>query len=393
GLVGPLLTILVFLALRRDFTFLKTVHLFSAAAAFLLVAGSWYALAFRQGGSAFFVRQIVEESFGTAGGNYGHHQPFYYFIPVFFLNLAPWSFFSPLIAFFLYRRRRELSRNHLLFPIVWLVSVLLFFSLASGKRGVYILPLYPAFALLFGVWWENLDKEEVVAGRRVVSSASYLLAAFTLVAVSRIVFVLLTSSDVRNQRLFPLIKNPRAFAANVAIFLTPPSISVWICLMLFAAAGLIVLFSLARKKWEGVLVGLALIAMASSVFLKTVYYPAIAAQRSMKSFGMRLRQNASTQTPLAFYHAFDYGTIFYSRRHIPDQPQKRNEPNSPLFLLMWEEEWQRLREHNDLEMVDLSEGRGPVDKHRLVLVKSSTFIPVSDANRGELRRRNDTEED
>jgi len=31
-----------------------------------------------------------------------------------------------------------------------------FFSLASGKRGNYLLPLYPALAMLLGVWWQEL---------------------------------------------------------------------------------------------------------------------------------------------------------------------------------------------------------------------------------------------
>ena len=32
-------------------------------------------------------------------------------------------------------------------PLAWVVLVLLFFSLSSGKRGVYILPAVPAFVL------------------------------------------------------------------------------------------------------------------------------------------------------------------------------------------------------------------------------------------------------
>ena len=78
GLLVPLLIIFGFLCLRRDFAFLKKAHPISGAVFFLFVAGSWYALAMRQGGSAFFIRQILEESLGTAAGDYGRHQPLYY---------------------------------------------------------------------------------------------------------------------------------------------------------------------------------------------------------------------------------------------------------------------------------------------------------------------------
>jgi len=49
-----------------------------------------------------------------------------------------------------------------------------------------------------------------------------------------------------------------------------------------------------------------------------------------------------------------------------------------MFLLMWEEDWQRIRDRNDLKMLDISEGRGPAGKHRLVLVESPGETPISD---------------
>jgi len=346
----------------------------------LIVAGGWYGLALWQAGSAFFVRQVIEESLGTAGGDYGRYQPPYYFVPVFFLNLAPWSFFSPSIAIFLWHRRRELFQNHLLFPSVWLATVLLFFSLASGKRGVYILPLFPAFALLFGAWWGSLDKNHLINGRRLTSAVGYLVAVSVLFAVTRMAFLLFESSDEQELRILPLVKNSKGLN-EVLSFLTPPSVPVWICLVVFGAAALLILWSLPWEKWNGVFVGLAFMAAATNLFLKTTYYPAIASERTLKPFAVRLRENIDPQTPLLFYNSFDYGTIFYSRTHIAQYEQNVNVLREPFFLLMWEEDWERLRQKNDLEMLDISEGRGPVAEHRLVLVKSSRLLPIPDTER------------
>jgi hypothetical protein len=79
--------------------------------------------------------------------------------------------------------------------------------------------------------------------------------------------------------------------------------------------------------------------------------------------------------------AFDYGTIFYSRRHIPSYSPDLQNSKSPVFLLMWEEDWGRIRDRNDLQMLDMSEGRGPANEHRLVLVRSSRPLPMPDAQR------------
>src|SRR5262245_25360518 len=380
GLLLPLLTMIVFLWLRDDFPFLKKLHSVSGALVFLIVAGGWYGLALWQGGSTFWVRQIIEENLGTAGGNYGRYQPPYYFVPVFFLNLAPWSFFSPSIVIFLYHRRRELFQNHLLFLSVWLATIFAFFSLASGKRGVYILPLFPAFALLFGAWWGSLDKHSLVYARWLTSAVAYLVSVSVLLALVGMAFLIFESSGEQEHRILPLVRNSKGLN-EVLSFLTPPSVPVWICLVVFGAAALLILWSLPWEKWNGVFVGFAFMAAATNLFLKTTYYPAFASQRTLKLFAVRLGDNVDPQTPLLFYNSFDYGTIFYSRRHIAQYGQNVNELKQPAFLLMWEEDWERLRQKNDLEMLDISEGRGPAAEHRLALVKSSRLLPIPDTER------------
>jgi hypothetical protein len=51
----------------------------------------------------------------------------------------------------------------------------------------------------------------------------------------------------------------------------------------------------------------------------------------------------------------------------------------PFFVLMWEKDWEKLRNQTDLKMLAVSEGRGPVGKNRLVLVQSSRQLPVLNA--------------
>jgi len=118
------------------------------------------------------------------------------------------------------------------------------------------------------------------------------------------------------------------------------------------------------------------LATVATVIIKTSYYSAIASARTLKPFGVRLQQKIDSRAPLLFYNSFDAGTIFYSRRHIAPYSHTVAEISPPFFLLMWEEDWQQLHNQTGLEILDISEGRGPIGKHRLVLVKSAKLLPT-----------------
>jgi len=91
-----------------------------------------------------------------------HIKPFWYFV----LGVMPWAWlpFSLLIVNYLksWWKKIKVGDNRFLTLILWGLSALLFFSLTKGKRGVYILPLLPAFALLVGA-----VQEEVFSSKRV----------------------------------------------------------------------------------------------------------------------------------------------------------------------------------------------------------------------------------
>ena len=54
GALLPGLVIGVFLCVKRDLPFVRHLHLVTGGLLFLLIAGSWYALAVWYGGEAFF---------------------------------------------------------------------------------------------------------------------------------------------------------------------------------------------------------------------------------------------------------------------------------------------------------------------------------------------------
>jgi 4-amino-4-deoxy-L-arabinose transferase-like glycosyltransferase len=76
-----------------------------------------------------------------------HHKWFGYF----FFEVIPWAWF-PLTTLLPWTipawiRRVRRGDRRLIFLLGWVALVLLFFTLSSGKRGVYVLPALPAFVL------------------------------------------------------------------------------------------------------------------------------------------------------------------------------------------------------------------------------------------------------
>jgi 4-amino-4-deoxy-L-arabinose transferase-like glycosyltransferase len=71
--------------------------------------------------------------------------PWYYLetIPA---DLLPWTLLLPWALPWMWRNRNESSMHRVLW--CWCVPALIFFSISIGKRAVYILPLFPVFAII-----------------------------------------------------------------------------------------------------------------------------------------------------------------------------------------------------------------------------------------------------
>ena len=102
-----------------------------------------------------------------------HRNPPWYYAWVFFMEMFPWSLLVPAaiaLAWIGLRRaaaaRRAgrapdpatpavLDEERLRFLLVWFFGILLFFTLSREKRGLYILPAFPAAALLVAHLWRR----------------------------------------------------------------------------------------------------------------------------------------------------------------------------------------------------------------------------------------------
>lgn len=115
---------------------------------YLAIVAPWYVLVSLHGEYAHNL--IVVTNFTRYFKEWWHARPFYYYLgttPAYFL---PWFIFLPGALYLCFSERTKAERKELLFPFVWTAGLFLFFSLSKTKRSEYVLPLFPAMALLAG---------------------------------------------------------------------------------------------------------------------------------------------------------------------------------------------------------------------------------------------------
>jgi len=198
GIVGagiPALVIAGDFAARADWRGLRRCAPIPGTILALLPSGLWTALLYsRLGGEG--VREVVWVNNVlrfTGGAQKGHVQPFYYYLPSLLTDLAPWSLVLPfaVAAAWAATRRRDDGHTRLVYLLCWLLVPLVVLSIASTKRGIYLLPLYPAAALLVG-WW--LDRVSPARGAPAIRDRPVRIALGLLLGAGIVIAALLPAS-------------------------------------------------------------------------------------------------------------------------------------------------------------------------------------------------------
>jgi 4-amino-4-deoxy-L-arabinose transferase-like glycosyltransferase len=157
----------------------------------------------------------------------GHAQPWYYFLRNFWLDFAPWSWLFPPAIWWLVRSGRWRDPKVQL-ALWWFGTFFVFLSLAATKRQLYLLPAYPAVALLLGPWLASVGHGEHGAdaspGSRPVAIYSLMLAVVYLcigVALSVVLvkYSAIVSSQALNNQQLQVAENLHAPLALLAAVL------------------------------------------------------------------------------------------------------------------------------------------------------------------------------
>ncbi|MCX8045175.1 MAG: glycosyltransferase family 39 protein [Desulfobacterota bacterium] len=153
GLLVPLISFLLYLVLTKEWRFIRHLHI---GKGLVLAAGMlslWLVPACLMGGDAYTQNILFKQTFGRTIESYSHQNPFYYYLIEFPVDFFPWSVFIPSACLYYWKRRERL--RDMCLPLAWFAGTFLFFSSMSCKRSLYLLPLYPAAALLMARLWAD----------------------------------------------------------------------------------------------------------------------------------------------------------------------------------------------------------------------------------------------
>jgi 4-amino-4-deoxy-L-arabinose transferase-like glycosyltransferase len=150
GFLLPLLVSLFYLILQKDWRGIREMKLLTGMLLFLGLVLCWYLPAVWKGGRDYLNQTLFLHSIARYSQGWAKGQPIYYYLYDFPTGFFPWILFIPSAFVYAYSMKMVEKRREFFFLTIWFVVIFVFFSLSKGKRGIYLLPLFPAASLLVG---------------------------------------------------------------------------------------------------------------------------------------------------------------------------------------------------------------------------------------------------
>lgn len=150
GLVLPGAALFLYILIERDWRLAGRLRLAAGVALLLVLTLPWF-VAVSLANPEFFQFFFIHEHFERfLTKQHGRYEPPYYFIPVLLAGMLPWTLIliDALARAWQRDPRQRFQVRRFLF--LWAAVVFVFFSASSSKLLPYILPMFPALALLIG---------------------------------------------------------------------------------------------------------------------------------------------------------------------------------------------------------------------------------------------------
>jgi 4-amino-4-deoxy-L-arabinose transferase-like glycosyltransferase len=118
----------------------------------LAIAAPWHVLAARANPDFVNFYFVHEHWLRFTTRVHDRYEPWWYFLPVLVVGLFPWVFFvwQAVADALAGGRKARRHRPEAWFLVIWIVFIVAFFSKSQSKLIPYILPVFPALAVLLG---------------------------------------------------------------------------------------------------------------------------------------------------------------------------------------------------------------------------------------------------
>jgi 4-amino-4-deoxy-L-arabinose transferase-like glycosyltransferase len=209
GIVLPGAVLVIYALWSGDRAIWRRLHIGAGAALFLLIALPWFLLVAAKNPEQpqfFFIHEHWDRFFLKT-----HHRegPWYYFLLLLLPATLPWLAVLPAsLAMAAKTAASRFQTGRLL--LVWIVFILFFFSYSSSKLPGYMLPVFPALALLAGVYLEK-------ASRFAAQSAAALLAVVGAAGLASTPFIGSLAESATDTPLMHSMRTPLVAAFLAAL--------------------------------------------------------------------------------------------------------------------------------------------------------------------------------
>jgi len=195
GCLVPFGTIALYLTATRQWTrFWHHGAPLAGSLLFAAIALPWYVMMWTLHGTQYAASAQANTVGRFLNPMEGHSFTIFFYVPVLLLGFFPWSGWLPFAWYEAYKSWRTARRKGLYppastlnssqelewFAAVWVVWVLIFFTLSSTRLPHYIGPLFPAAALLTATFWHrglvNPETTSMRAAIHTMAGIGYLLA-------------------------------------------------------------------------------------------------------------------------------------------------------------------------------------------------------------------------
>lgn len=269
--------------------------------AFFAIAAPWYIAQLYIHGWEFFNAFVIKHHFQRYTEVISSHSgPIYFYIPIILGGFFPWVAFLPNAFYKGIKESREIrargqeTEGTYLFCTIWFLVVFIFFSLSRTKLPNYIMPLYPAMAVVTGLMINELIEKGF--------KRSWLYTACSLL-------IIISLSAAITCFFFPL-------RIPTEIVFTP---------YLFTGIGIyfsviaVLSFILLRGRYNFLAIGgIAVATIAMLILLRVYGVPPvnIYLQKTLYQYSAYARENLGPDGVLATYEINQPSIAFYSKGKI-----------------------------------------------------------------------------
>ena len=292
ALVGPV--VVIHLAIIGKLKLIGWRECVGGLAIFLAVVSIWYGPVTARHGWQFldeFFYQHHIRRFVT--NRYHHPAPLYFFPFVALAGALPWTFFLVPAVSRLRALRPRLREQDSMLALAWVWAgwPLIFFSFSVAKLPGYILPIFPALAIIIGVEVERFscgDRE------RKLKAAAWLSAlVLAAIAVGLIVYAKehFEHLDGTSGWRFGLIFLPVSVAAAAVLLL-------------------------AAKRQRAFVLGTAGVICSFILSAVVLLLPAITERETLKSFSLETAAKLHPGERIGFFVKSEYAPVFYAEGRV-----------------------------------------------------------------------------